>query len=203
MYAFIEGTLEYKGPGELVINAGGVGYQLLCTHATLAAAPARGEYMKVYTWLSVRQEAMELFGFVSPDEKNMFLKLTGVSGIGPRTALNVLAAMPLGDLTLAILTGDAVTLSRAPGIGKKTAQRLALELKDKLTAEDLSGGEALAGLPQQREDSAVAEAILALESLGYTQSEAARAISQVHKELPEGSASGELVRLALRGMAKG
>ncbi len=203
MYAFIEGTLDFKGPGELVINAGGVGYQLLCTHSALAAAPARGEYMKVYTWLSVRQDAMELIGFVSPEEKNMFLKLTGISGIGPRTALNILAAMPLADLTLAILTGDAVTLSRAPGIGKKTAQRIALELKDKLSAEDLSSGEALTGVAHMKEDSATAEAILALEALGYTQSEAARAVAQVHREKPDASHADELVRLALRGMAKG
>lgn len=203
MYAFIEGTLDYKGPGELVINAGGVGYQLLCTHAALAAAPTRGEFLRVYTWLSVRQDAMDLLGFASPEERSMFLKLTTVSGIGPRTALNILASMPLADLTLAILTGDAVTLSRAPGIGKKTAQRLALELKDKLSADDLTGGDALKDLPRQREDSAVAEAILALEALGYTQSEAARAISQVHKDAPDSAPADELVRLALRGMAKG
>ena len=203
MYAFIEGTLEHKGPGELVVNAGGVGYQLLCTHAALAAAPARGEYVKVYTWLNVRQDALELIGFASPEERNMFLKLTSVSGIGPRIALNVLASMPLADLTLAILTGDAVTLSRAPGIGKKTAQRLALELKDKLSTEDLSGSDALVGLPQQREDGAVAEAILALEALGYTQSEAARAISTARRGIPEGAPADELVKLALRGMAKG
>ena len=116
MYAFIEGVVEHKTTGELVLSAGGVGYQLLCTQAALSAAPPRGEMMRVYTWLSVRQDAMELFGFVSPEEKSMFLRLTGVTGIGPRTALGILAAMPLSDLTLAIMTGDISMVSRAPGI---------------------------------------------------------------------------------------
>lgn len=203
MYAFVEGILEHKGIGELVINAGGVGYQMLCTQSALSAAPARGEFHRVYTWLSVREDAMELFGFASPEERTMFLKLTTVSGIGPRTALGILGAMPLSDLTLALLTGDAVMLSRAPGVGKKTAQRLALELKDKLSATDLSAGEDLAKVASSPADSAVSEAILALQSLGYSQAEAARAVSAVHKQAADTDRADDLVRLALRGMTKG
>ena len=183
MYAFIEGIVEHKSSGELVINAGGVGYLLLCSQSTLSAAPPRGEFTRIYTHLSVREDAMELFGFTSQEEKAMFLRLTSISGIGPRTALGVLAAMPLPDLTLAILTGDAATLCRAPGIGKKTAQRITLELKDKLSAEDLPAGTQAVSLPgSSGADSAVGEAILALQSLGYTQSEAARAVSAAHQD---------------------
>ncbi len=138
MYAFIEGIIEYKSSGELIINAGGVGYLLLCSQSTLSAAPPKGEFARIYTHLNVREDAMELFGFVSREEKAMFLRLTGISGVGPRMALNVLAAMPLSDLTLAILTGDAAALCRAPGIGKKTAQRISLELKDKLSAQSFA-----------------------------------------------------------------
>ena len=204
MYAFIEGIVEHKSSGELVINAGGVGYLLLCSQSTLSAAPPRGEFTRIYTHLSVREDAMELFGFTSQEEKAMFLRLTSISGIGPRTALGVLAAMPLSDLTLAILTGDAATLCRAPGIGKKTAQRITLELKDKLSAEDLPAGTQVVSLPRSSgADSAVGEAILALQSLGYTQSEAARAVSAAHQDAGDGAGADDLVRLALRGMMKG
>ena len=204
MYAFIEGIVEHKSSGELVINAGGVGYLLLCSQSTLSAAPPRGEFTRIYTHLSVREDAMELFGFTSQEEKAMFLRLTSISGIGPRTALGVLAAMPLPDLTLAILTGDAATLCRAPGIGKKTAQRITLELKDKLSAEDLPAGTQAVSLPgSSGADSAVGEAILALQSLGYTQSEAARAVSAAHQDAGDGAGTDDLVRLALRGMMKG
>ena len=204
MYAFIEGIVEHKSSGELVINAGGVGYLLLCSQSTLSAAPPRGEFTRIYTHLSVREDAMELFGFTSQEEKAMFLRLTSISGIGPRTALGVLAAMPLPDLTLAILTGDAATLCRAPGIGKKTAQRITLELKDKLSAEELPAGTQAVSLPgSSSADSAVGEAILALQSLGYPQSEAARAVSAAHQDAGDGAGADDLVRLALRGMMKG
>ena len=126
MYAFIEGEVCEKLNGSLVILASGVGWQLNCSNNTLQAAPALGEKMRCWTYLSVREDAMELFGFATREEKEMFLQLTSVSGIGPKTALGVLGAMPLRDLNLAILLGDVNALSRAPGIGKKTAQRIAL-----------------------------------------------------------------------------
>ena len=138
MYAFIEGKVCEKNAGELILLAGGVGYQINCSMNTLAAAPALGETMRCYTYLSVREDAMELFGFASREEKRMFLSLTGVSGVGPKMALALLGSMPLKDLNLAILLGDVTALSRAPGIGKKTAQRIALELKDKVSQEDVS-----------------------------------------------------------------
>ena len=203
MYAFIEGTLEYKALGELILAAGGVGYQIQCTQSVLSSAPAKGEFMRVYTWLSVREDSMELFGFQSPEEKRMFLQLNSITGIGPRTALGVLASMPLQDLTLAIMTGDTVMLSRAPGIGKKTAQRIALELKDKLNAGDLSRDQGMKQIKDSMQDGAVSEAILALQSLGYTQSEAARAVSLAHQSAGTDEKADVLVRLALRGMSKG
>lgn len=204
MYAFIEGTLEEKSAAELVVSAAGVGYSLFCSAATLAAAPARGETVRVYCWLNVREDALELFGFLSKDEKNLFLKLNSISGIGPRTALGIVGSMPLRELTLAIMTGDAQVLSRAPGVGKKTAQRIALELKDKLSAGDFSAG--LGGdLPTfaAEPEGAVGEALLALQGLGYTQSEAARAVSAARKQAGDAAGADELVRLALRGITKG
>ena len=205
MYAYIQGAVTDKTASTLVIDAGGVGYEILCTASTLSGAPARGEIMRVYTWLSVREDAMELLGFCSYEEKGMFLRLTAVSGIGPRTALAILGSMPLRDLTMAVMTNDVATLMRAPGIGKKTAQRLVLELKDKLSADDLDGAILLPGT--QSDDTtpqgAVGEAILALQSLGYTQSEAARAVSAACKAGGSEERADELVRLALRGIMKG
>ena len=201
MYAFIEGEVCEKLNGSLVLLASGVGWQLNCSNNTLQAAPPLGETMRCYTFLSVREDAMELFGFATREEKEMFLQLTSVSGIGPKTALGVLGAMPLRDLNLAILLGDVNALSRAPGIGKKTAQRIALELKDKISQADVSASAGTAvpstSISAMASD-AVTEAIEALIALGYSSTEARGAISRVRSEAdtPE-----DLIRLALRAMA--
>ena len=199
MYAFIEGQVCEKAGGELVLLAGGVGYSLSCSMTTLQAAPPIGETMRCYTWLSVREDAMELFGFATREEKQMFLSLTSVSGIGPKTALGVLGSMPLRDLSLAILLGDVTALSRAPGIGKKTAQRIALELKDKISQADVNAPDApgsSAAVPLTADN--VSEALEALVALGYTSTEARNALSGVKdKDAPV----DELIRLALRAMA--
>ncbi len=200
MYAFIEGEVCEKLNGCLVLLAAGVGWQLNCSNATIQAAPPVGEKMRCYTFLSVREDAMELFGFATREEKEMFTLLTGVSGIGPKTALGVLGAMPLRDLNLAILLGDVNALSRAPGIGKKTAQRITLELKDKITQADVSAAAAApsgAAVPLQT-GGAVAEAIEALVALGYSSTEARNAVSQIKDQTDKPE---ELIRLALRAMA--
>ena len=144
---------------------------------------------------------MELFGLATREEEEMFLQLTSVSGIGPKTALGVLGAMPLRDLNLAILLGDVNALSRAPGIGKKTAQRIALELKDKISQADVSASAAAAGVPAAASalsPDAVGEAIEALVALGYSSTEARNAISQIKDQTDKPE---ELIRLALRAMA--
>ncbi len=200
MYAFIEGKVADKKPSELVIMAGGVGYLLNCSVNTVAAAPERGEPMRVYTYLSVREDALELFGFASQEEKSMFERLKSVSGIGPKTALGILSGMPLKDLTLAIVLGDVTALSKAPGVGKKTAQRIALELKDKVSEADFEDS----GLPAGNYSTPMAdgaqEALLALQALGYTPVEAKTAINKVRGQATE---ADELIKLALRHMAGG
>ena len=201
MYAFIEGKVCEKGNGFLVLLAAGVGWQLSCSNNTLQAAPAAGENMRCYTVLNVRDDAMELFGFATREEKRMFLQLTSVSGVGGKTALGLLGAMPLRDLNLAILLGDVNALSRAPGIGKKTAQRIALELKEKVSQADVSAGNGAgapqaAGAPEQADH--VMEAIEALTALGYSALEARNAVARVRDQSDK---SEELIRLALRNMA--
>ena len=199
MYAFIEGKVCEKNAGELILLAGGVGYRINCSMNTLAAAPALGETMRCYTYLSVREDAMELFGFASREEKRMFLSLMGVSGVGPKMALALLGSMPLKELNLAILLGDVTALSRAPGIGKKTAQRIALELKDKVSQEDVSAVSAGGAAPvQSMAADCVTEALEALQALGYTPTEARNAVQSVRDQSDK---TDELIKLALRSMA--
>ena len=197
MYAFIEGQVCEKTNNTLVLLAGGVGYQISCSMNTLQAAPMTGETMRCFTWLSVREDAMELFGFATQEEKQLFLSLTSVSGVGPKTALGILGSMPLRDLNLAILLGDVTALSRAPGIGKKTAQRIALELKDKISQADVDTAGATVPAAALTADN-FAEAIEALTALGYSSTEARSALSGVKDR---DASVEELIRLALRTMA--
>ncbi len=198
MYAYLNGVVADKGQNTLVIDVNGVGYLLSVSMNTLQETPPVGEKMKVYTHFSVREDAVDLFGFATQEEKSMFTRLLTVSGIGPKVALSILGAMPLRDLTLAIITGDITSLSRAPGVGKKTAQRLALELKEKVEQSDLDYTPASGAPVTAVQEDAAQEALAALQSLGYTPAEAARAVSQVKGQ---SDSANELVRLALRNMA--
>ena len=201
MYAFIEGQVVEKTNTTLVLLAGGVGYLLNCSMSTISAAPKTGDVMRCHTWLSVREDAMELFGFASKEEKQLFLLLTGVTGVGPKMALALLSTLSAGDLRLAIIMEDDKTLARAPGVGKKIAQRITLELKDKLGQFEFSGGNAPAvssapAAPVAADN--VAQAMAALTGLGYTPAEARDALQKIeNKNAP----ADELLRLALRSMA--
>ena len=196
MIAFIEGKVAEKNPGELVINAGGVGFSLLCSNATIAAAPEKDKPFRCYTVMNVREDAMELFGFSSKLEREMFKKLCTVTGVGAKTALGILSSLPLRDLSIAIVTGDVAALSRAPGIGKKTAQRIVLELRDKVEQAEVStaapGVPAPAAAPVGGMER---EAQAALQALGYTSAEAARAVNQVRDQA---ASVDQLVLLAIR-----
>ena len=199
MYAFIEGQVCEKSSNSLVLLAGGVGYLLSCSMATLKAAPTTGDTMRCHTWLSVREDAMELFGFATKEEKQLFLLLIGVTGVGPKMALALLSTLSVSDLRLAIVMEDEKAISRAPGVGKKIAQRIAMELKDKLGQFEAVGGTSaspVAAAPAAADN--FAQAIAGLTALGYTPAEARDALSKV----PDKNAPvDELLRLALRNMA--
>lgn len=204
MIALIQGTVAEKSEGEVILQtSGGVGYRLMCSMNTLACVPGAGRECTLHTHLSVREDAMELYGFEKREEREMFRRLISVSGIGPRTALFVLGSMPLADLRLAILTGDLAALSRAPGIGKKTAQRIALELKDKVTQDTLGSGVGMEDFTFAEGETpardALGEAMQALKSLGYSPQEAAAALKGVKGQA---ESADELIRLALRFMAQ-
>ncbi len=196
MYAHIEGIVSEKTADSIVLDANGVGYLLNVSGATLNAAPAVGERMKLYCVLSVREDALELFGFATREEKRMYERLRNVSGVGPRTALQILSVLSVRELSIALVTGDAAALTRVPGIGKKTAQRLVLELRDKVEDSELTG-QGAAPAPNAASDGPEAEAIAALISLGYSSAEAARAVSQVSGQASE---PDKLIFLALRGL---
>ena len=201
MIAFIEGKVAEKNHGELVINAGGVGFSLLCSNATIAAAPDMDKTWRCYTVMNVREDAMELFGFATKLEREMFKKLCTVTGVGAKTALGILSALPLRDLSIAIVTGDVNALSRAPGIGKKTAQRIVLELRDKVEQEEVSS--APVGVPAAAAASVPTggiqrEAQAALQALGYTSAEAARAINLVRDQA---DTVDKLILLAVRQLS--
>ena len=147
MYAYIKGTLEETGEDYIVVEAGGIGYQIFTTGQTFQYLPSMGEEVKVYTYLHVREDAMILFGFLTKDDLFVFRLLLGVSGIGPKGALAILSVMTTDDLRFAVLGDDAKAIAKAPGVGAKTAQRLILELKDKaLVALGYSSSEALKAL---------------------------------------------------------
>lgn len=172
MYNYISGEIVNKNEGIVVIENNGIGYEIRVSMTTLDALPCNGEIGKVYTFLNVREDEMSLYGFATIDEKNMFLKLTEVSGIGPKVALSILSGIRLSDLAVAIKTEDFKLLSTVKGIGKKTAERIVLELKDKI---DLIGY----SLDNREEEkclnsSAIDEATEALISLGVNKNEAYR-----------------------------
>ena len=196
MFAHFEGVVAEKTADSIVLDVNGGGYLLNVSGATLSMAPAVGERMKLYSVLNVREDAMELFGFYSREEKRMYERLKGVSGVGSRTALQILSSMSVRDLSLALVAGDANALTRVPGIGKKTAQRLVLELKDKVEDSQLTGG-AAAISPKGGNSGPEAEAVAALVALGYSASEAARAVSRFAGQTDKSDA---LIFMALKSL---
>jgi len=199
MIAFIEGKIAEKNHGELVINAGGVGFSLMCSNATVAAAPEMDKVWRCYTVMNVREDAMELFGFATKLEREMFKKLCTVTGVGAKTALGILSALPLRDLSIAIVTGDVTALSRAPGIGKKTAQRIVLELRDKVEQQEVSSkAPAMPAAAAAGVGGVMREAQAALQALGYTSAEAARALNLVRDQA---DTVDQLILAAIRQMS--
>ena len=196
MFAHFDGIVAEKNADSIVLDVNGVGYLLFVSGATLSMAPAVGERMKLYSVLNVREDAMELFGFYSREEKAMYERLKGVSGVGSRTALQILSSMSVRDLSLALVAGDAGALTRVPGIGKKTAQRLVLELKDKVEDSQLTGS-AAAISPKGGSGGPEAEAVAALVALGYSASEAAKAVSRFAGQTDK---SDELIVMALKSL---
>lgn len=202
MFYYVSGTVVHVAPYLAVIDCGGVGYACRTTNVTLGALTV-GKPGKLYTYLNVREDAMELYGFATEEELKCFEMLLGVSGVGPKAALSILSSAPPERLAMSIITGDEKALTAAPGIGKKIAQRIILELKDKLSKGQLGGGisgEAYGGsgitlIPENK----VSEASAALAVLGYSQSEISMALKGIDME---GLPLEQIIKQALKKMVK-
>lgn len=198
MIAYIIGTISEIREGSLVLENNGIGYSISVPSSALEGLTC-GDEIRIHTYIAVREDAISLFGFRTKDDLALFRLLIGVNGIGPRGALAVLSALSADDLRFAVLADDAGTISRVPGIGKKTAQKLILELKDKLDLQDAfdkkaehtaAAGELPKGSPQS-------EAVLALSSLGYASADALKAVRKVSSGEP-----GEDVEVILKNALK-
>ena len=186
MIQFVRGILDTVSENQIVVENQGIGFGILVPLSVVSALPQTGNEVKIYTYMHVREDAMQLFGFLTKDELAMFQLLITVSGIGPKGALGILSVMDADALRFAILADDAKSISKAPGIGVKTAGRLILELRDKVDFEEaiegaLDRGEMnAAGRSSAGENGAAAnEAIQALVALGYSSAEAVKAVKKV------------------------
>lgn len=189
MIAFVRGTAVDMTENSVIVEAGGIGYEIYMTGTDLSQIHM-GEEVKIHTYFNVREDAMQLYGFRSKDDLQMFKLLLGVNGVGPKAAVGVLAGITAYELRFAILSDDVKTLSKAPGIGKKTAQKLILELKDKMKLEDAfelklahEQEKAVAGLGEISDGRQ--EAVEALVALGYSSTDALRAVRKVTDVAPD------------------
>ena len=196
MITFLEGTLAEKQPGRAVVNVGGVGYELWIPLSSFERLPPEGAACRVLTYHHVREDVQELYGFATAQERRLFLLLYSVSGVGPKTALGVLGGLSVRDIKKAIAEGDAKRLATVKGLGRKTAEKIIVELKDKLTEGEML--EAAAGAePGSAEELRTRDAVLALISLGYKQADALKMVKEALPGLaPDASVEG-LVRRAL------
>ena len=195
MFYSLTGKLVHTEPGLAVLDVGGVAFKCFTSMSTLRNLPRLNETATLYTHLNVREDALDLFGFLSQGELNCFKLLTGISGVGPKVGIAILSELTPEAVALAAAAGDAKRFTKANGVGAKLAQRIVLELKDKvksLSASGLSMEDVQAGGPSASGNAA--QAVEALVTLGYSPSDAAAAVGRLDSELPP----EELIRLALK-----
>lgn len=200
MISYVRGELAAVEQQKAIVDVSGVGYGVYMPQQALSVLPPVGSEVKLYTYLNVKDDAMQLFGFLTRDDLDIFRLVIGVSGIGPKGALNILSCMSPDELRFAIMSGDAKAISAAPGIGKKTAEKLILELRDKVDIADVlehaAHGDSLeaAGAPDA-ESGMQAEAVQALVALGYGSAESLRA---VRKTSPDCTSAEDILKEALK-----
>ena len=206
MIASLRGSLLYKSPESLIIDVGGVGYEVFFPQTGHSRLPEIGEEVFLHIFTAVREDALNLYGFIDQEEKEMFCLLVGISGIGPKMAINILSSTTPSAMARAIATDDIPRLKELPGIGKKTAERLCLELKDKMPF--IPDGKAIglpASTPEMVDDQRANDVLSALVNLGYSPVSAKEALKTVRQQIPEETYSAmrleELLRQALRSLA--
>lgn len=181
MITYIRGELVAYENDKVIVDVGGVGYGIHMSQQTMGMLPQTGNEVKIHTYMNVKEDAMQLFGFLTRDDLQVFKLVIGVSGIGPKGGLSILSELAPDELRFAVMTGDAKAISAAPGIGKKTAEKLIIELKDKLSIEDIltHAAEPDANGSAGNTNEIQSEAIQALVALGYSSSESLKAVKRV------------------------
>jgi holliday junction DNA helicase RuvA len=205
MIGKLKGTIDSYGEDHVILDVAGVGYVVFCSSRTLQALAPAGEAAVLAIETQVREDSIKLFGFRTDQERDWFRLLQSVQGVGAKVALGIMSAMTGGELATAISTGDKAMIARAPGVGPKLAQRIAIELKDKAPAFGAiaPGLAALSGaLEDNRLPPAVSDAVSALTNLGYGQAQAQAAINAALKIVPDGSTTSVLIRQGLKELAK-
>lgn len=197
MITYLKGILEYISDEFIIIDVNNIGYKVFISSYTLTKLPVQNENIKIYTYMNIREDAILLYGFLEIDELNMFNMLIGVSGIGPKAALSILSNLRPQDISMAVIMEDINTLSKTPGIGKKTAQRIILDLKDKL--KTVSYNESIELDIVNNQSSSKQDAIDALVALGYSQIEAVKVVKNVYSENMN---IEDIIKLALKKLAK-
>lgn len=202
MISYLRGTLAAFEEEKVIIDVGGVGYGVFMSGQAMGRLPALGSEVKLHTYLNVKEDAMQLYGFLTRDDLSVFKQLIGVNGIGPKGGLGVLSALSPDDLRFAVLANDVKAICAAPGIGKKTAEKLILELRDKLKLEDAlehMASEPEASVGMESYSQLKSDAVQALVALGYGSTEALRAVKKV--EVEETMEVEDLLKSALKYMA--
>nr|WP_308647472.1 Holliday junction branch migration protein RuvA [uncultured Agathobacter sp.] len=202
MYAYIKGELAEKNIDHIVVEAGGIGYLIYVPAQSIDYLPDEGDQIKVYTYLYIREDAMVLYGFLTKDDLEIFKMLITVSGIGPKGGLGILSTLSADDLRFAILSGDSKTISKAPGIGAKTAQRVIIDLKDKMSLEEAFEKKLennTGGVQKTLNSSTKNDAVLALSALGYSSAESLKAVSKV--DITDDMDVEDVLKLALKNMS--
>ncbi len=195
MFAYIKGIITDLEADNLVLECNNIGYNIRIPLSVAQRLPKIGTEVKIYTYTSVREDAFQLFGFLTKDDLEIYRKLITVNGIGPKGALGILSVMSADDLRFAILSGDAKAISKAPGIGGKSAERIILDLKDKIQITASPERNPYNSTP---DSGAKNEALEALTALGYSPAEALKAVNQV--TITEGMDSGAVLKQALKGI---
>ncbi|MCL1878313.1 MAG: Holliday junction branch migration protein RuvA [Defluviitaleaceae bacterium] len=200
MIAYVKGTLAFVYENTVVVDVAGVGYLVNAAPATIARMPARGADVQIFTYFQSNDNGQSLHGFLTQEEVRLFTLLISVSGIGPKVASSILGAMSPQQIILAIIAEDAIALSKAPGVGKKTAQRVVLELRDKIKTEGSFEDAPTFSSAQKGKPSPKQDATDALLALGYGRAEAVQAVLEV---ADDDSAADAIIKLALKKLAKG
>ena len=199
MFAYIKGSLEIKTRGYVVIDVNGVGYKIFMSETAIEKIGEIGKNVKVHTYLKVREDDMSLYGFNTNEELRMFELLLQVSGIGAKSAITILSNITPSSFALAVITNDIAKIKALPGIGPKTAQRIILELKDKIKTEEAISEDKSININEQVIDNEkIAEAISALQVLGYSKKEIEKAIQKVDN----GLSVEEIIKIGLKNLAR-